>query len=85
MRRPWPLHFDVAALRPTETATAPGRRILNVILAAPEPSRGTAPQALKITAHPRGCEGSRTRLSAPDLTNVALALEVVSQRLSFQA
>jgi hypothetical protein len=29
MRRPRPLSFDVAALRPTETATAPGGRILN--------------------------------------------------------
>jgi hypothetical protein len=29
MRRPRPLSADVAALRPTETATAPGGRILN--------------------------------------------------------
>jgi hypothetical protein len=29
MRRPWPLPFDVAALRPTETATTRGGRILN--------------------------------------------------------
>jgi hypothetical protein len=29
MRRPRPLSFDVAALRQTETETAPGGRILN--------------------------------------------------------